>query len=43
MTGRRHPGLGGTSAMLRESVIITYGEVAAAVLTLSILTFLLLV
>jgi hypothetical protein len=29
--------------MLREYVVITYGEVAAAVLTLGILTFLLLV
>jgi hypothetical protein len=29
--------------MLRESVVMTYGEVAAALLTLSILTFLLLV
>jgi hypothetical protein len=38
-----HLGLGGTSAMLRESVVMTYGEVAAAVLTVGILTFLLLV
>jgi hypothetical protein len=43
MKGRRHPGLGGTSAMFRESVVITYGEVVAAVFTVSILTFLLLV
>jgi hypothetical protein len=35
--------MGATSAMLREDVVMTYGEVAAAVLTLSILTFLLLV
>jgi hypothetical protein len=43
MKGQRHPGLGGARAMLRESVVITSGEVAAAVLTLGILTFLLLV
>jgi hypothetical protein len=43
MKGRRHPDLGGTSAMLRAYVVMTYGEVAGALLTLGILTFLLLV
>jgi hypothetical protein len=43
MKGRRHPRLGGTSAMLQEYVVVAYGEVAAALLTFSILTFLLLV
>jgi hypothetical protein len=41
--GPVRPGLGGTGAMRREYVVITSGEVAAALLTLGIMTFLLLV
>lgn len=41
--GLRRRGLGGTHAVWREYVVITWGEAAAALLTLGILTFLLLV
>jgi hypothetical protein len=41
LKGPARPDLGETSAMQRKYVVVTWGEVVAALLTLGIMTFLL--